>query len=307
MKLASLIPPDNIFPRLRAGTRREALQKMLAALEEQGSLRRLTDEATGAEELLQQLLERELKGNTALGGGVGYPHIRSEHFRDFLLALATVPEGVRYGEAEEPVRLLLLAVVPPQKNALLLGVVTCLSRIIADAELLERLVRAEAADQVLRLLEEADLDVKDILTAGDIMKRRFASIGPEATIAAAAILMHEAHRDVLAVVNDEGRLVGQVSARNLFRSCLPAYFAELPSMRFLRDFDPFEQFLKAKASVRVRDVMAEDPDVVTGQTTLPEVIALLVRSPASRLYVVEDERLVGVIDNFSIIDKILTV
>jgi CBS-domain-containing membrane protein len=255
---------------------------------------------------MEALLEREGKGSTYLGNGVGYPHIRCEHFTDFLLAIATFPEGVPYdGPASEPARLILLAIVPPAKNALLLGVVACLSHIVEDAKLLEELVAAGDADDVLEAIRRTGLEVRETVTAGDIMKRCPVSVPAEMGLSEVAALMHREHVDVLPVVAEDNRLLGQVSAQHLFEACLPPYFRNLPSMRFVREIDPFERFVREKAHVPVREVIDESAQAVTEDTSLAELLARLSRVGVSTIYVVEADRLVGVIDNFSIIDKIL--
>jgi CBS domain-containing protein len=122
-----------------------------------------------------------------------------------------------------------------------------------------------------------------------------------------AALMHAEHLDVLPVVDESGGLLGQVTARGLFAASMPGYFGQMPSLKFLRDFDAFEHFFREKARLPVEKIMERKVHGLSPDTPLAEVIARLAGRNGDRLYVVEGDRLVGVIDNFSIIDKVLSI
>jgi len=308
MKLTSLLDKPHVLARLQSDTLDAALGEMLARLEQTGALRTGAGQTADRAELLCELMDREARGSTALGNGVGYPHIRRQGFRDFLVAIATAPDGIDYKAPDgRPVHLVLLAIAPPEKNSLLLGVMACLSHIMADADLRERVVNASDDNEVWEHLDAADLDVTESITASHIMKAQFNSAPPDMTLADVAALMHQEHVDVLPVVDAEGRLRGEVSASLLFASCMPRYFAELPSMGFARDFDAFEHFFREKAHLKLAAVLNKDIRAIGADAPLAEIIAELARPEVSKLYVVADGKLLGVIDNFSIIDKVLSI
>lgn len=308
MKLHSLLKKDHVFPRLQAEDKRGAIGEILRQLQEAGALEKANGTGFGPDRLAEELMEREGKGTTGLGAGVGYPHTRVEGFGDFLVALATVPRGIEYDAPDDqPVRLILLAVVPPEKNNLLLGVMAAVSRLVGDPELVRNMVEAEDRDALWELLQEAELEVKGSLTAGDIMKREHVVARPEMTLAEVAVLMHEEHLDALPVVGEENELLGEITARELFAACVPPYFSEMPSLRFARDFDAFEHFFAEKAHRKLGDFLGGEFPAIDPDTPLAEVIARLTHKGISTVYVARDGKLVGVIDNFSIIDKVLSV
>ena len=308
MKLTSLLRKSNVFPGIRATAREGAIREILEMLDVQGALATTAGEGFHAERLLRELMEREAKGSTGLGAGVAYPHARVEGFGDFLLALATAPDGVEYGTPDEgPVRLILMAVVPPEKNSLLLGVMACLSQLAVREELRDRLVGATDRDALWEVLDQAELEVKESVAAGDIMKRQFVAARPDMALAEVAVLMHEEHLDVLPVLDSEGAFVGEVSAQGLFAACVPPYFSEMPSLGFVRDFDAFEHFFREKAHRRVAEILTKGARTISPDTPLAEIIGRLTHPGVSKLYVTEGGELVGVIDNFSIIDKVLSI
>lgn len=308
MKFTSLLRKSHVFTGLKARQKKDAVREILESLGKEGALETAGEEQFGPERLVDALMERENKGTTGLGAGVGYPHTRVDGFTDFLVSVATCPDGVEYGAPDgEPVRLIILAVVPPEKNNLLLGVMTCVSQFVADEELTARLVQAPDRDALWSRLEEAGLEVKEGITAGDIMKREFVSVRPEMNLAEVAVLMHEEHLDTLPVMDADRKLLGEISARELFAACVPPYFSEMPSLRFARDFDAFEHFFQEKAHRPISEVLSEDFPAIDPETPLAEIIARLTHEGISTVYVAQNGQLVGVIDNFSIIDKVLSI
>jgi mannitol/fructose-specific phosphotransferase system IIA component (Ntr-type)/predicted transcriptional regulator len=308
MKLTSLMTADSVIARMTASSKEEAFGKMLERFEEAGVLAGAPGEQVSVGRMADRLMEREARGITALGEGVGYPHARCEDFSNFILCLATVPKGVDYGASDgQPVRIILMAIAPVEKNSLLLGVMACLSHIIADADLRARMLGADDDDALWDVLEESDLRVKEDITAGDLMRRQFPGVPPTMLLADVAALMHREHVDAVPVLDGSQLLIGEVTARGLFRACMPAYFAELPTMLFARDFDAFEHFFREKAHLPVSDIMDRKVRAVDEDAPLAEVIGLLARRDVSRVYVTDRRRLVGVIDSFSIIDKVLAV
>jgi PTS system nitrogen regulatory IIA component len=308
MKLTSLLPKKNVLVGIRPRDKEAAIREILELLAEHGALGARAGQQFGVERLHEELMGRESKGSTGLGSSVGYPHTRVEGFGDFLIAVATAPDGVEYETPDgRPVTLILMAVVPPEKNSLLLGVMACLSQLVEDEQLRSRLVRAADREAAWEALDQAGLEVRESVTAGDIMKRQFPSARPEMSLADAAVRMHQEHIDVLAVLDQEGRLVGEVSASGLFAACVPPYFSEIPSLRFVRDFDAFEHFFREKAHRPVEEFLNEKVHAISLETPLAEVIARLTHPEVSKLYVTEEEKLVGVIDSFSIIDKVLSI
>ncbi|MCD6415742.1 MAG: PTS sugar transporter subunit IIA [Planctomycetes bacterium] len=308
MKLTSLLRKSNVFPGIRATRKEGAMREILGMLEEQGTLARTAGEQFDADLLLGELMAREAKGSSGVGHGVAYPHIRLAGFGDFLMAVATAPDGVEYDTPDRhPVRLILMAVVPPEKNSLLLGVMACISQLVENEELRNELIAATNRDALWETLERAELEVKESVSAGDIMKRQFIAVGPDVALAEVAVLMHQEHVDVLPVLDAEGDLLGEVSAQGLFAACVPPYFSDMPSLRFVRDFDAFEHFFREKAHLQVAEILSEAVHAISAQTPLAEIIARLSNPEVSKLYVTEGRKLVGVIDNFSVIDKILSI
>jgi mannitol/fructose-specific phosphotransferase system IIA component (Ntr-type) len=130
--LHRLIQPSAVLLDLQAGTREEAVERLVERLE-------LGPEASAN---VSQLLEqREAKGSTGIGHGVALPHARSIDADALGLAYGRASAGIEWGSQDgEAVRHVFLLVAPP------VHVSNVYLRVMGDVA---RLVRAPEARQSL--------------------------------------------------------------------------------------------------------------------------------------------------------------
>jgi len=106
-----------------------------------------------ARDLLQAVREREEVMSTAIGLGVAVPHARLPSIRDIVVTVAVSHAGVDFQAFDgQPVHILVLVAAPEHGHAEYMKVLGRLSRLLRDDRLRERLVRAETATEVGRLL-----------------------------------------------------------------------------------------------------------------------------------------------------------
>ena len=80
----------------------------------------------------------------------------------------------------------------------------------------------------------------------------------------------------------------------------------LKTISFVKHMDPFEKYFHIDGTTRISDLLGKrETPVIGAAATLMEIIFEMTTNNKHILYVVEDGRLVGVVDRFNIIDKIL--
>jgi CBS domain-containing protein len=119
-------------------------------------------------------------------------------------------------------------------------------------------------------------------TVGRIMTRDVFTVHPEDVIDLAASLMEWEHLRRVPVEDNEGRLVGLLSQRDILRLVA-------------RDARPGRP-------LAVREVMRKDPITVTPQTRTLDAIETMRRHKVGCLPVVEDDRLVGIVTEHDFIE-----
>ena len=103
------------------------------------------------DEMVEELLERELAFPTVLGKGVAVPHAYSSSLDSRVCAVAQLPEGIRFSDRDdEPVRLVFLLLSPSGDPEGHLATLADIARLVNDDETRERLMTAESPLDVIR-------------------------------------------------------------------------------------------------------------------------------------------------------------
>lgn len=136
--------------------------------------------------------------------------------------------------------------------------------------------------------------VRQVMTA-DVV-----TFAPEETVEVATQRLLERDVDGAPVVDAEGRVIGMLSSDDLLvqetQLHYPTVFSlfgaylELPSSH-----RKFEEELRRAVAAVVRDVMATDPVTCAPDDTLERAATLMHERKVSRLPVVDDGRLVGIV------------
>lgn len=147
------------------------------------------------------------------------------------------------------------------------------------------------------------------LTVASVMSREPLTIGPDASVTDAARLMVEERIGALPVI-ENGKLIGIVTEGDLIMQDVRL---EFPTYLHLLDgfimYPPatarFESELRKAVAADVRSVMTENPVTVRAGASLEEAATLLVEKDVSRLPVLDEGRLVGIISKSDIVRSLL--
>ena len=148
MRLAALVRPELIFPRLSAVDRLGVLQAFAERLAGQGLIPQ-----GGA--LYQKLCEREQLGSTGIGSGIAIPHCKLPGLGHGVVALGLVPAGVDFGAIDgNPVKLFFLVLSPPESPAEHLQILAAISRWIKADGHAEAILELPDADAIYRFVQQ---------------------------------------------------------------------------------------------------------------------------------------------------------
>lgn len=140
------------------------------------------------------------------------------------------------------------------------------------------------------------------MQAGDIMTVGAATIRADASIADAARLMLEHRISGLPVVDEDERLVGMVTERDLLRRVETGTDPRRPRwLEVLLGGEELAQEYVRTHSRHVADVMTREAVSVSTDTPLGEVIGLMERKGFKRLPVVRDGRVIGIVSRANLL------
>ncbi len=129
------------------------------------------------------------------------------------------------------------------------------------------------------------------MLVADVMERKVVTVGSETTVAEIIILLADAHVSSLPVLDAQGRLLGVVSNTDVLNAEAEAEAREL------------RQLL---ATTTAGMLMTAPPLVVGPGTTVREAAQQMLYGEVHRLYVVEHDRVVGVISTTDIVRLVAT-
>jgi len=307
MKLSFMLNEECILTGISGGERpkKEILADLLSALYDGTELK---NEGLSKEELLNALLTREREMTTGLGDGIAFPHARVENLTNSYTLLGICPSGTEFQSLDQkPVRFFVLSVVPQDKANLLLLSRAAVVRFLSVHENRRAALTAPDAFAVWQLIDKSGISMDRNILAKDIMRPQLGHIDAGATLKDAARALHKYHCDSLPILDAEGRFAGDISCYDLFSCGLPDFFSNLHTISFVRNMDPFEKYFQGDRDIRLSDMnIRREAPVIADDATLMEIVFEIATRNKQILYVVdENKKLLGIIDHFSIVDKIL--
>ncbi len=148
------------------------------------------------------------------------------------------------------------------------------------------------------------------LTARQIMQTHVVKVSPEAPLSTVHRLFFEEDINGAPVVDEEDRVVGVITSKDLLRAAADAHDTTRGDPGYFREILEFsgpdwenapEGYLDRLQERRVEDYMTEEAVSVAPDATIPEVARALRTNAVHRVLVVEDNRLAGLISTFDLV------
>jgi len=301
MKLSSLLSEDRILVDPPVANKEEAIKLLLGTLEPDLDL-------VARDLALEHLLERERKISSYVDYGVAIPHAKVEGLERVLVGLLTSHDGF---DAQDPpgalIHLLFLVLTPPDKNTLMLQTIAAIARLCHTKEMREALRRTKTPSRIIKQIEESGVDIKNRLTASDVMVPPPEVLSPEMQLKEATGKIISSREDGLPVADSRGKLLGELSSAEILAIGLPKYVDLLKDDSFLTHFEPFENYFQQENQLTVRDVMTRDILTAEEETPIIKIANMLVGSNKPRLYVVRGGNLHGVVYRRDLLSRVLNV
>ena len=305
MDLSQYFYDDLIIPKLQANTKADAIKELIALVYAKG----FADKALlSPQNCLEAVLEREKMQSTGIGNGLGFPHARIDRWSRFILAIGISPDGLDFNSADkQKVHFVCLMLSSTREPYIILQAMSAVIRCIQkNGNLNSMLTRDLSPADLSRIFKQSVLKTTKQILAKELARPVKIFVYADHKIEEATRLMHLNQSDVLPVVNREHKFLGEVSCLEVFKYGMPQFFQQLHTISFVRHIDPFEKYFQLKKNLKVEDLMHQRHSPIGKEATLMEIVFLLTVKNRDKLFVVEDSgKLFGVIDRFTIIDKIL--
>jgi PTS system nitrogen regulatory IIA component len=299
MKLYSLLDENNVLLGESYPTLETALRAMVASFRDALPEGRVNS-------LIDGLVAREAANPTMIDAGICVPHARLEWLEVFLLGLLVPDEPIAHPVADQPpIEMFFMILAPQTKNTMMLQTLAAIARLLKSKEARQALLSQRVPARAIRLIEDTGIDVRRTLVAADIMTPIHHVVTSDMVLARAVDILVAAPDEGVPVLDKQGRLVGELTSKELLVLGMPSYVGVLSNPAMLDNFEPFENFFQHENHMRVRELCRRD--VVSAPLDAPvvQISHLMMIHQKRRVYVVDDGELKGIIYRRTIVERVL--
>jgi CBS domain-containing protein len=293
MRLREFLSAERIIVPLASRTLEDAaaelLERVLAARE-----------VLDAYKLRRRVGEARPEDVVAMGDRAFLLHYRSDGAGQLLVAIGVAPAPLCRrppGEDEQCARVVLLVVTPPRQAARYLQIVGGFARLLRQDDVLEAVHAATSPQGLLELDAFARYQLPEQLTVRDVMTDHPRTVLAETPLKEAARTMVRAGLGALPVIDDERRVVGMVSEREVIRHLL--------TTQVFTGADVRSALAPLSGPRTVRDVMSRQVMCVAPEQPIAEVASLMSNKDVDRVPVVREGQLVGFLTRGDIVRKLI--
>ncbi|MEW5796309.1 MAG: CBS domain-containing protein [Candidatus Zixiibacteriota bacterium] len=299
MKLANLLMERRIRLDLRARTKDEAVIELLEQITSEGISLDLV-------KIMQSIREREEIENTSYGRGFAFPHARTDAVSEMYILIGISREGLLEKTADNiPVHVICLLLTPSTIAKLYLQTLSGLAAFARGEGTLQKVLAAATKADLIKLIADTGVTVDKELMVKDVMRHNVAKVTPEDTLKEVANRMFRHRLSALAVVDQNDKLLGVIDDRDLIKAALPDYKALISNLNYSLDVEPFEELLKREDKIKVAQLFRQDYEVVSPDTRIVEVAAMMIFKDVRRVFVTDQHTLVGVLLRKDIVNMVI--
>jgi len=299
MRLANILKEKYVIEKLKATTKEAAIDELLWLL-------KWDIPNINIETIRQLIFEREETENTSYGHGFAFPHARTDEVDDMYILLGISQDGLDDKTPDKvPLSVVVLLLTPSHISKLYLQTLSAFSNFARTAGMLEKIRSAENISEVIEIIWQSGVRVEKELFVKDIMRRRVTTVTPEHSLKDVANLMFKNRISALAVVDNDGKLLGQITDKDLIQAALPDYKSLISNLNYSMDVEPFEELLKKEDKIKVSQLYNTDYEVASLDTKIVEVAALMIFKDLRRVFVVKDDKLIGILLRKDIVSMII--
>ncbi len=296
-RLTAFLDPGDICLNMQAADSEEAICALVAHLHGRHGGFSL-DAAVAA------VMSREKVVSTVVERHVALPHARLPGLERPLLAVGIAPAGIPFPNAPDPVRILFLLLGQTDEPHLVLSLMAAVARSVRIPHSVSRLIAADTAEEVLDILSGTEEHLPEYLLVRHLMTRSPIVLLETETLGA-AIEKFCVHKIMdLPIVSAAGEIRGSFAVEDILRLAMPPHLLWMEDLSSILRFEPFATFLKKESGTPITQFMREDILEIAPDKPAAQLIKLFLKDERRQILVIENRRLIGVVNLDSFIRKL---
>ncbi len=305
MKLSSYLSEDKIISNLKGETFEELITNLLKELAKTNKQVKVEQEI-----MKRAILKRESEASTYIGNGVAIPHARLEYFDDIIVSIAFPEKHVTMknvmGE-EEPVDFIVLIVADVLKNKNILKIMSGISRLcLKNKDVFKEILKYKSPEKTIEILNKMKIEIDHNITAEDLFTTSILPAKENNTLEdiAKRIIMDKVSG--IPVVDNHNNFLGEITERELIAFGMPKHTTILNDLSFLTVGEPFENYLVNEKITTIKDLYRTEGIItIDKDASLMEISYIFMNKGVTRIYILENNKYIGLIFRSDIIKKIL--
>ena len=305
MKLSSYLSEDKIISNLKGETFEELITNLLKELAKTNKQVKVEQEI-----MKKAILKRESEASTYIGNGVAIPHARLEYFDDIIVSIAFPEKHVTMknvmGE-EEPVDFIVLIVADVLKNKNILKIMSGISRLcLKNKDVFKEILKYKSPEKTIEILNKMKIEIDHNITAEDLFTTSILPAKENNTLEdiAKRIIMDKVSG--IPVVDNHNNFLGEITERELIAFGMPKHTTILNDLSFLTVGEPFENYLVNEKITTIKDLYRTEGIItIDKDASLMEISYIFMNKGVTRIYILENNKYIGLIFRSDIIKKIL--
>ncbi|MEA1980625.1 MAG: CBS domain-containing protein [candidate division Zixibacteria bacterium] len=299
MKLANLLMERRINIDLIARTKDEAILELLSLIQVEGI-------SLDLEKIISSIREREEVEATSYGHGFAFPHARTDAVKELYILIGVSKNGLEDKTKDGiPVHVVCLLLTPSTIAKLYLQTLSGLATFARIEGTLNKVLSIAYNNDLIKLISETNVSVDKELMVKDIMRHKVETVTPDDTLKEVANKMFRNRFSALAVVDENNRLLGVINDRDLIKAALPDYKSLISNLNYSMDIEPFEELLKQEDKIKVSQLFRDNYEVTSPETRIVEVAAMMIFKDIRRVFVTDNDNLVGVLLRKDIVNMVI--
>lgn len=149
-KISPFLKVEFISLELVATNKDEAIRELAHPLRKSGQI-------SNADELLNEIFNREEKGSTGIGSGLAIPHCRTALVKEILFSVGRKAKGIDFDSIDDSkAQIFFLLAIPNDKMQTYIKVISKLTRILNSPGFKESFLLAKEKSEILELFKRAE-------------------------------------------------------------------------------------------------------------------------------------------------------
>ncbi|MGL5279956.1 MAG: PTS sugar transporter subunit IIA [Cetobacterium sp.] len=305
MKLSSYLSEDKIISNLKGETFEELITNLLKELAKTNKQVKVEQEF-----MKKAILKRESEASTYIGNGVAIPHARLEYFDDIIVSIAFPEKNITMknimGE-NEPVDFIVLIVADVLKNKNILKIMSGISRLcLKNKDVFKEILTYKSPEKTIEILNKMKIEIDHNITAEDLFTTSILPAKENNTLEDIAKRIIMDRVSGIPVVDNHNNFLGEITERELIAFGMPKHTTILNDLSFLTVGEPFENYLVNEKITTIKNLYrTEEIITIDKDASLMEISYIFMNKGVTRIYVLENNKYIGLIFRSDIIKKIL--